>query len=190
MGQSEAHLRQTLAEEPNHIEALTALAWLLAAQGRNDEAGRAFREALDRGEGALEIAAAYARFLVSIGDNKAAEQLADDLVSPLAGSDPEGLAGSIELERSAHRFDRALALVKKAQEAGVSDDGKTRLALTRGRAAQRARPGRRGGGNPARGAQNLVALLRGAGAGSRAAARPGQDQRGGARGRKRRDRGR
>jgi tetratricopeptide (TPR) repeat protein len=130
MGQSEEHLRQTLAEEPNHIEALTALAWLLAAQGRNDEAGRAFREALDRGEGALEIAAAYARFLVSIGDNKAAEQLADDLVSPLAGSDPEGLAGSIELERSARRFDRAMALVKKAQEAGVSDDGKTRLALT------------------------------------------------------------
>ncbi len=130
MGQSEAHLRQTLAEEPNHIEALTALAWLLAAQGRNDDARRAFREALDRGEGALEVAAAYARFLVSIGDNKAAEQLADDLVSSLAGSDPETLSGSIELERSAHRLDRAMALVKKAQEAGVSDDRKIRLALT------------------------------------------------------------
>lgn len=131
VGQTEAQLRQTLAEEPNHIEALTALAWLLAAQGRNDESRRAFREDLDRGEGALEIAAAYARFLVSIGDNQAAEQLADDLVSPLAGSDPEGLSGSIELERSAHRLDRALALVKKAQEAGVSDDAKTRLALTK-----------------------------------------------------------
>ena len=78
----------------------------------------------------MEIAAAYARFLVSIGDSKAAEQLADDLVSPLAGADPDTLAGSIELERSAHRLDRALALVKKAQAAGVSDDGKTRLALT------------------------------------------------------------
>ena len=131
VGQTEAQLRQTLAEEPNHIEALTALAWLLAAQGRNDESRRAFREDLDRGEGALEIAAAYARFLVSIGDNQAAEQLADNLVSPLAGSDPEGLSGSIELERSAHRLDRALALVKKAQEAGVSDDAKTRLALTK-----------------------------------------------------------
>lgn len=131
VGQTEAQLRQTLAEEPNHIEALTALAWLLAAQGRNDESRRAFREDLDRGEGALEIAAAYARFLVSIGDNQAAEQLADDSASPLAGSDPEGLSGSIELERSAHRLDRALALVKKAQEAGVSDDAKTRLALTK-----------------------------------------------------------
>ena len=129
MGQSEAHLRQTLAVAPNHIEALTVLAWLLAAQGRNDDARRAFREALDRGEGAMDIAAAYARFLVSLGDNKAAEQLADDLVSPLAGSDAESLLGSIELERSAHRLDRALALVKKAQEAGVSDDAKTRLAL-------------------------------------------------------------
>jgi tetratricopeptide (TPR) repeat protein len=56
--------------------------------------------------------------------------LADDNVSPLAGSDPDTLAGNIELERSARRPDRALALVKKAQEAGVSDDGKTRLALT------------------------------------------------------------
>jgi Tfp pilus assembly protein PilF len=130
MRQSEAHLRQTLAVEPNHIEALTALAWLLAAQGRNDEARRAFREALDRGDGSMEIAAAYARFLVSIGESKTAEQLADDLVSPLAGSDPDTLAGSVELERSAHRLDRALALVKKAQEAGVSDDVKTRLALT------------------------------------------------------------
>ena len=126
----ETHLRQTLTEEPNHIEALTALAWLLAAQGRNDDARRAFREALDRGEGALEIAAAYARFLVSIGDSTAAEQLADDLVSPLAAADPETLRGSIELERSAHRLERALALVKKAQEAGVSDDAKTRLVLT------------------------------------------------------------
>jgi tetratricopeptide (TPR) repeat protein len=126
----ETHLRHTLTEEPNHIEALTALAWLLAAQGRNDEARRAFREALDRGEGALEIAAAYARFLMSIGDSTAAEQLADDLVSPLAAADPETLRGSIELERSAHRLDRALALVKKAQEAGVSDDAKTRLVLT------------------------------------------------------------
>jgi Tfp pilus assembly protein PilF len=130
MKQSEAQLRQTLAAEPNHIEALTALAWLLAAQGRNDEARRAFREALDRGDGAMEIAAAYARFLVSIGDNKAAAQLADDLVSPLAGSDSDTLAGNIELERSAHRLDRALALVKKAQEVGVSDNAKTRLALT------------------------------------------------------------
>ena len=130
MAQSEAQLRQTLTQEPNHIEALTALAWLLAAQGRNDEARRAFREALDRGEGSLEIAAAYARFLVGIGEGKAAEQLADDLVSPLAGSDPESLAGSIELQRSAHLLDRALALVKKAQEAGISDDAKARLTLT------------------------------------------------------------
>ena len=127
---SEEHLRKTLAEEPNHIEALTALAWLLAAQGRNDEARRAFREALDRGDGSLEIAAAYARFLVSVGDSKAAGQVADDNVSPLAGSDPDALAGNIELERSARRLERSLALVKKAQDAGVSDDAKTRLALT------------------------------------------------------------
>jgi len=130
MAQTEAHLRKTVSEEPNHIEALTALAWMLAAQGRNSEARQAFHDALDRSEDALEIAAAFARFLVGIGDNRAAEQLADDLVSPLASSDPDSLPGSIELERSAHRLDRALALVKAAQEAGLADDGKTRLVLT------------------------------------------------------------
>jgi tetratricopeptide (TPR) repeat protein len=52
------------------------------------------------------------------------------VISPLAGGDAEGLAGAVELERSAHQLDRALALVKKAQEAGVSDDAKTRLTLT------------------------------------------------------------
>jgi len=36
----------------------------------------------------MEIAAAYARFLVSIGDNKAAAQLADDNVSPLPARIP------------------------------------------------------------------------------------------------------
>jgi len=128
--QTEAQLRQTLAEEPNHIEALTALAWLLAAQGRNDEARHAFREALDRSDGAMEIAAAYARFLVSIGDSKGAEQLADDFVSPSTSLSAENLPGAVEMERSAHRLDRALALVRKAEEAGVTDDAKSRLALT------------------------------------------------------------
>jgi tetratricopeptide (TPR) repeat protein len=128
--QAEKQLRATLAEEPNHIEALAALGWLLAAQGRNDEARAVFRDSLDRSDGAMEIAAANARFLVSIGDSKGAELLADDLVPPLAGSDMEGLPGAIELERSARRLDRALALISRAQAAGISDDAKTRLSLT------------------------------------------------------------
>ena len=130
VAQAEMQLRATLAEEPNHIEALAALGWLLAAEGRNDEARVVFRDSLDRSDGAMEIAAANARFLVSIGDSKGAEQLADDLVPPLAGSDMEGLSGAIELERSARRLGRALALVGKAQAAGISDDAKTRLSLT------------------------------------------------------------
>jgi len=122
VAQSEAHLRQTLNEEPNQIEALTGLAWLLAAQGREPEARHAFREALDRSDSAPEIAAAFARFLVSIGDRTGAEQLAEDMVPSLTAVGAEGLPAAIEMERSARRLDRALALIAKAEAAGMADD--------------------------------------------------------------------
>jgi tetratricopeptide (TPR) repeat protein len=131
VAQTEAHLRQTLNEEPNQIEALTGLAWLFAAQGRAPEAQKVFREALDRSDSAPEIAAALARFLVSIGDRTGAEQVAEDMVPSLVAMGAEGLPSAIELERSARRLDRALALISKAEAAGISDDSKTRLALTK-----------------------------------------------------------
>lgn len=131
VAQTEAHLRRTLSEEPNQIEALTGLAWLLAAQGREPEARNAFREALDRSDSAPEIAAAFARFLVSIGDRTGAEQLAEDMVPSLTALGAEGLPEAIEMERSARRLDRALALITKAEASGMADDAKVRLALNR-----------------------------------------------------------
>jgi tetratricopeptide (TPR) repeat protein len=131
MSKAEGHLRAALSEEPNQIEALAALAWVFAATGRNDDARRGFRDALDRSEGALEIGAAFARFLVGIGANKEAEQVADDLAVPDSGLDAETLTARVELERSARRFDRALALLSHAAEMGLPETQKLRLPLLR-----------------------------------------------------------
>jgi tetratricopeptide (TPR) repeat protein len=131
MSQAEDHLRAALAEEPNQIEALAALAWIFAATGRNDDARRVFRDALDRSEGSLDIAAAFARFLVGIGKAKEAEQLADDLTVPDSGLDEESLAAHVELERSARRFERALALLARGAEAGIVESPKNPISLLR-----------------------------------------------------------
>jgi tetratricopeptide (TPR) repeat protein len=131
MSPAEDHLRAALAEEPNQIEALAALAWIFAATGRNDDARRVFHDALDRSEGSLDIAAAFARFLVGIGSSKEAEQVADDLAVPDSSLDEESLAAHVELERSARRFERALALLARAAEAGIADTPKTRISLLR-----------------------------------------------------------
>jgi tetratricopeptide (TPR) repeat protein len=131
MAKAEAELRAALAEEPNQIEALAAMAWIKAATGRDAEARQAFREALDRSENAPEIAAAFARFLVGGGNGKEAEQLADDLAVPEGSLDAETLLGRVELERSAKRLDRALRLLGRAPELGLSDNNQSRLALLR-----------------------------------------------------------
>jgi len=130
MTKAEAALHAVLTEEPNQIEALAALAWMYAASGKNDEARTAFREAVDRSEGTPEIAAAFARFLVGIGSQKEAEQVADDLAVPDSSLDAESLGGRVELERSARRLDRALALLARARDLGIAENQKTRVALT------------------------------------------------------------
>jgi Tfp pilus assembly protein PilF len=130
MTKAEAALHAALTEEPNQIEALAALAWIYAASGKNDEARAAFREAVDRSEGTPEIAAAFARFLVGIDSQKEAEQLADDLAVPDGSLDAESLGGRVELERSAKRLDRALALLARARDLGIAENQKTRVALT------------------------------------------------------------
>jgi Tfp pilus assembly protein PilF len=129
MGKAASQLRAALVEEPNQIEALVALAWIHAASGKNEDARRVFLEAIDRSEGALEIASAYARFLVGIGSPKEAEQLADDLSVPDSGLDAETVGARIELERSAHRLDRALALVERTREMNLTENQKGRIVL-------------------------------------------------------------
>jgi len=130
MTKAEATLHAALTEDPNQIEALASLAWIYAASGKNDEARAAFREAVDRSEGTPEIAAAFARFLVGIGSPKEAEQLADDLAVPDNSLDAESLGGRVELERSAKRLDRALAVLARARDLGIAENQKIRVALT------------------------------------------------------------
>ena len=129
MAKAEAELRAALAEEPNQIEALTALAWIDAATGRTDDARKTFREAIDRSEGSLEIVAAYARFLVGVGSEKEAEQVADDFAVPDSSLDAETLGDRIELERSARRQDRALSLLARTRALGIAENQKTRIPL-------------------------------------------------------------
>ncbi len=76
------------------------------------------------------IAAAFARFLVGIGSNKEAEQLADDSAVPDGSLDAESLDARIELERSARRLDRALALLARGRTLEMPDERKTRLSFT------------------------------------------------------------
>ncbi len=130
MTKAEEELHAALREEPNQIEALAALAWIDAATARTDEARRNFREALERSEGSLDIAAAYARFLVGIGKVKEAEQVADDFTVPAGGLDADTLGGHVELERSARRLDRALALLARTRDLGIAENQKTRIPLT------------------------------------------------------------
>ncbi len=130
VNEAEHRLNLARAEDPDNVEVITALAWLHAANGRTDEARQAFRDAIDRSEGSLDLAAAQARFLGSIGDREHAEQVADDLVPPLAAVDPEALPGLIELERSARRLDRALVLVHQGQKLAPAEEDKARLTLT------------------------------------------------------------
>ncbi len=131
MAKAESHLREALSEEPNHVEALAALAWIHAAEGRHDDAKRVFRDALDRSDGALEIASALARFLVGLGAEKEAEQVAEDFAISYASVDAENLAGRVELERSARRFAHGLELLVRAGELGIPEDAKTRIPLLR-----------------------------------------------------------
>ena len=130
MALAEEQLRAALAEEPNQIEAIAALAWIYAASGRNDDARRTFLDALDRSEGSLDIAAAFARFLVGIGGNREAEQLADDSAVPDGSLDADSLDARIELERSARRLDRALALLARGRTLDIPEARKTRLSFT------------------------------------------------------------
>ena len=131
MRKAEAQLRRALEQEPNQIDALAALAWIYVATGQEEKAHQAFQEALDRSESSPEIGAAYARFMVGIGEAKAAGQLADDLAVPDSSLDAETIGARVGIERSARRFDRALALLDRARALGIPDNEKSRLSLTR-----------------------------------------------------------
>jgi tetratricopeptide (TPR) repeat protein len=118
--EAEARLREALTLEPNQLDALLLLAWLHAADGRGKDAEARFREALERSEGSLEVGTALVRYLISVGSNEAAAQVADDLTAP--GADETALFEELELERAAHRPKRALELARARREAADTTD--------------------------------------------------------------------
>jgi tetratricopeptide (TPR) repeat protein len=124
--ETERRLREALRLEPGHIEALLTLAWLHTADGRNEDAQASFRQALERSEGALDVAAAFARFLIMVGKKQEAADLAEDL----AGGEPddETVLGRIEVERAAHLPERALTLAR-ARRASSEVSAETRARL-------------------------------------------------------------
>jgi tetratricopeptide (TPR) repeat protein len=126
----EKRLKETLVEEPNQLDALLTLGAYYAATGRNAQARASYAEALDRAEGATDVAIAYARFLMTAGDRKQAEQLADDQ-PPLDPKDNEALGKRLELERVTKRHDRALAMLKTVEQSDASEEIKARLPLLR-----------------------------------------------------------
>jgi tetratricopeptide (TPR) repeat protein len=130
MTETERRLKEALVEEPNQLDALLTLGALYSATGRTAQARARYAEALDRSEGAPEIAAAYARFLMATGDRKEAEQLADDQPA-IDPKDGEALAKRLELERATKRYDRAMALLKATEQSDAAEEVKARVPLLR-----------------------------------------------------------
>jgi tetratricopeptide (TPR) repeat protein len=130
VGETERRLKEALVEEPNQLDALLTLGALYSATGRPAQARASYADALDRSEGAPEVVAAYARFLVAIGDHKEAEQLAEDQPA-IDPKDGEALGKRLELERLTKRYDRALSLIKSAEQSDAQDEVKARLPLLR-----------------------------------------------------------
>ncbi len=120
---------EAVALDPNQVDALLLSAWLNVAEGRDADARADFTAALDRSEGSLEIATAYARYLVAAGNQAAASQVADDLGASDAAA--QSLPSRIELERAAGRPEKALALVAQAAAAQAGEDDSGLLMLAR-----------------------------------------------------------
>lgn len=105
--QARRYFERLVDVEPDHLEGRLLLARLLTVMDKQSEARAAYADALARSEGDLTVASFFATFLVAHGQNEEAHALAEDL--QIADSDPNTLAGRMELERSAGRLERALA---------------------------------------------------------------------------------
>jgi tetratricopeptide (TPR) repeat protein len=94
------------------------LSELEAASGDDKAAKAGFRDAIDRADAPLEIAAAFAGWLVQRGEVKEAQGLADGLTGDVP--DVLALEQAALLERTVKRPDRALALADRARKVGAA----------------------------------------------------------------------
>jgi tetratricopeptide (TPR) repeat protein len=111
-------LQAALDDEPADVEARVLLAELQVAGGHDKEAKTSFTEAIDRADAPLEIALAFAGWLVLRGDLAEAQELTDRLNADVP--DVEALEQAAALERTVKRPERALALAERARKMGAS----------------------------------------------------------------------
>jgi tetratricopeptide (TPR) repeat protein len=128
-----AAVTSAVADEPADVEARILLGELQIATNQPAAAKASFKDAIDRAEAPLEIADAFAGWLVLSGDLAAAQELADGLTADLP--DAEALELAAALERTVKRPARALALAERARKLGASA-GRVALMIGAALAAQ------------------------------------------------------
>ncbi len=116
--EANAALTAALDDEPADVEARVLLAELQIAGGQDKLAKASFIEAIDRADAPLEIAAAFAGWLVLRGELGEAQELADRLNAD--APDVDALEQAAGLERTVKRPDRALAFAERARKLGAS----------------------------------------------------------------------
>lgn len=126
-------LTSAVEDEPADVEARILLGELQIATSQPAPAKASFKEAIDRADAPLEIADAFAGWLVLSGELAAAQELVDGLTADLPDAQSLELAATLEL--TVKRPERALALIERARKLGV---GAGRVALMIG-ATQAAR---------------------------------------------------
>jgi tetratricopeptide (TPR) repeat protein len=111
-------LTAALDDEPADVEARVLLAELQAAGAHDKEAKTSFLDAVDRADSPMEIASAYAGWLVLRGELGEAQELADRLNADVP--DADALEQAAALERTVKRPERALAFAERARKLGAS----------------------------------------------------------------------
>jgi tetratricopeptide (TPR) repeat protein len=127
-----AALTSAVEDEPADVEARVLLGELQIATNQPAAAQVSFKDAIERADAPLEIADAFAGWLVLRGDLAAARELADGLTADLPDAESLELAGT--LERTVKRPERAVALAERARQLGASP-GRVALMLGAARAA-------------------------------------------------------
>jgi tetratricopeptide (TPR) repeat protein len=126
-------LTAALDDEPADVEARVLLAELEAAGGHDKEAKASFLDAIDRADSPMEIASAFAGWLVLRGELGEAQELADRLNADVP--DADALEQAAALERTVKRPDRALAFAERARKLGASA-GRVAIMIGAGLAAK------------------------------------------------------
>ncbi|HEY7374811.1 MAG TPA: tetratricopeptide repeat protein, partial [Polyangia bacterium] len=118
LDQAAAALKGAIEIEPNDVEARILLAELQVATNKISAAKASFLGAIDRAEQPMQVADAFAGWLVLRGDVAEAQELADRLVAD--AGDADTLAAASSFERTVKRPARAVALAERAAKMGLA----------------------------------------------------------------------